>query len=217
MYGVSATGVLMALLVLIDPLGIHGGDLSKVADPQAKAAMIRSFWTFLLYLSLLTVTSVRHGLLVLACKQNRQPLRQFRHLILTVSLTALGPVLAWWGHQSGMTLLMIFGGLGLFVGANMLHYSFKQKLDKNHWLIEHLGAMIGSGIAAYTAFFSFGMRRLMTDSGALQLLAWILPGIIGTIFIRYLSNHYRKKFSPAKLKPQPVATSASNAKEQKAL
>ncbi len=195
MYAIAASGFVMALLVIIDPIGLHSDAASNITDPEKQATVIRSFWSFLMYLSLLTVATLRHGVLVLKYKKDRKQLTRLGHLSLMTALTVLGPVLAIWGYQIGMTLLIIFGCLGLFLGGSMLHYCFKSDLSKMQWWIEHLGSMIGSGIAAYTAFFSFGVRRLLEDYATLQLLSWILPGVIGTIVIQYLTRHYRKKFA----------------------
>lgn len=195
MYTVAASGFVMAVLILIDPIGLRGHIAAHIADPEQRMMAIRSSRSFLLYLSLLTLATVRHGVLVLRYKADRQQLKQPSHLILMASLTALGPVLAYWGYSHQMTLLIIFGILGTFLGSGMLRYSYKANLTKKQWWIEHLGAMIGSGIAAYTAFFAFGVRRLLEDYGNLQLLSWILPGVIGTIFINRLSRIYKNKFA----------------------
>ena len=92
-------------------------------------------------------------------------------------------------------LAVIFGLLGTTVGAGFLRYSFKATLTKLEWWIEHLGAMIGSGIACYTAFFAFGGSRLFIDHGNLRLLSWTLPGVVGFVVIRYLSGKYQRRFA----------------------
>ena len=86
--------------------------------------------------------------------------------------------------------MMIFGPLGLFIAATNLHFTFKKTVSAKGWLVEHLGAYITSGIGAYTAFISFGGRHLFYTSGYLQLAMWVMPGIIGTIFILVLSRKY---------------------------
>lgn len=58
------------------------------------------------------------------------------------------------------------------------------------WLKEHLGAYIGSGISAYTAFISFGGRQVFDTSGDLQLAMWVAPGVVGALFIFFLSRKY---------------------------
>ena len=196
MYAVSATGMLMALLVFIDPLAIHGDILRRIPDPDVRAEAIRSFWSLLFYLGILTLASTRHGVLVLRSKAHRRELRQVPHLGLLGALTLGGPVMFVWGYQSNAMLMMIFGGLGTLAGSGMLRYCFKAHLTRMEWWIEHLGAMIGSGIAAYTAFFSFGMRRLLSSYPDLQLLGWILPGVIGVTISVWLTRKYRLKLSP---------------------
>ncbi|MFV0597545.1 hypothetical protein [Shewanella sp.] len=91
-------------------------------------------------------------MLVLRYKAQRQQLKSPLHLSLMLTLTLLGPVMAIWGYQEKLILAMIFGLLGTTVGAGFLRYSVKATLTKLEWWIEHLGAMIGSGIACYTAF-----------------------------------------------------------------
>jgi len=94
-----------------------------------------------------------------------------------------------------LILAIIFGLLGTAVGAGFLRYSVKATLTKLEWWIEHLGAMIGSGITCYTAFFAFGGSRLFIDHGNLRLLSWILLGVIGFVVIRYLSRQYQRRLA----------------------
>ncbi len=194
MYTVAASGFFMAMLVMIDPLGLQRNLVVDNANPDHQIMVIRSTRGFLLYLSLLTLASIRHGVLVLRHKTERQALKKPSHLLLTAGLAGFGPILAIWGYTQQMTLLIIFGILGLLLGSGMLRYTFRSTLSKNQWWIEHLGAMIGSGIAAHTAFFVFGMARFFEVDSTLRLLSWILPGIIGGIAINYLSRFYQRKF-----------------------
>ena len=80
--------------------------------------------------------------------------------------------------------------------GNLSYYIFKKSIKKREWLIEHLGNIIGAGIGAYTAFFAFGGRRFLAEifAGQLQVVPWILPGVIGGIAIAYLSKRYRVQY-----------------------
>lgn len=197
MYGVALSGALMSLLVLSDPLSIHGQH-TPAHQAQQAASQIRGFSWFLLYLSLLTLTSVRHGILVLKCKQNRQLLRQPKHLLLTSGLVLGGGALLLLGLQANKVLHIIFALLGMILGGQMLHYSFRHQLTPRQWWIEHLGAMIGSGIGAYTAFFAFGGRQLLSGIGQWQLAFWIAPGVVGGLVITWLARKYQRQFCEQK-------------------
>lgn len=195
MYTVAATGVAMATTGLIDPLAVIKQPETAPAALAEQIADRKNAWIFLIYISLLTLVTVRHGVLVLRYKALRQQLKSPLHMLLMLSLTLLGPVMALWGYQEQLILAIIFGLLGTAVGAGFLRYSVKATLTKLEWWIEHLGAMIGSGIACYTAFFAFGGGRLFIDHGNLRLLSWILPGVIGFVVIRYLSRQYQRRLA----------------------
>jgi len=57
----------------------------------------------------------------------------------------------------------------------------------------HIQGTIISGIAAYTAFFAFGGRRIFAAflEGPLMVLPWILPTILGVIYSRYMQKRFR--------------------------
>ncbi|CCQ10258.1 hypothetical protein PALB_11230 [Pseudoalteromonas luteoviolacea B = ATCC 29581] len=185
MYVASATGAAMSLSAI---------SVWVMADNEQTGAF-QPMWALLLYLSLLTFTTVRHAVLVLKAKQTRLTLKALPHLGLTVSLLGFGIVIGIYGYVLNHILLMIFGVLGAFLGGNFLHYSFKQTLTPREWIFEHLSSILGSGIACHTAFFAFGGRTLFASSSQLQLLSWILPGIVGTVLIVYFKRRYLVKFS----------------------
>ncbi|ALS99576.1 hypothetical protein [Lacimicrobium alkaliphilum] len=197
MYLVAGSGLIMSTLVLINPMAIHGEGVPPDSAAQV-SNQIRIFSAFLLYLSWLVLTSVRHGILVLRCKQDRSPLRSVSHLGLLVMLFVGAILLTLLGISSGKTLFLVFGPLGLFISAGMLHYVLRPSIKPMQWWIEHLGAMIGSGIGAYTAFLAFGARVILADSGYFQLLAWVAPGVIGAVIISLQSRKYSKRFAQIK-------------------
>ncbi|GAA0341830.1 hypothetical protein GCM10009092_02980 [Bowmanella denitrificans] len=193
MYMVAGSGMLICVLVLIAPLAIHGLDLDKLSPEQARLN-IRLFALFLLYLSWLTLASVRHGMLVLRVKQNRILLRSVSHLALLSLLTIGGVSLFGLGLWFNKVLHIIFGILGTIIGSQMLIYCWRRRIGPRQWWIEHLGAMIGSGIGAYTAFLTFGARQVLAAAGYWQLFFWVAPGIIGAVVIAHLSRKYQLEF-----------------------
>ena len=99
-----------------------------------------------------------------------------------------GIVLLITGQSSTFALLSIGFGLGgLFVANGNLRV-FKKNNDKNRWLYEHLGGMVGGYIAAVTAFSTQAMVFL---PGIIQ---WIWPTILGVPLIAYWTRYYRKQF-----------------------
>jgi hypothetical protein len=199
MYIVAATGALMALMVLAMPLVIKAAILSATADMERAAQYLRVFWSFLLYLSILSFTGTRHGIAVLNAKRHRERLRTASYLLPIILLTAGGPFIFYLGYAFDQTLHMIFGVLGLVVGASMLKYCLQKEIKERQWITEHIGAMIGSGIGAYTAFVAFGGRTLLADLGQWQLLFWVAPGVIGSIMSAVFCKKYKAMFETKSL------------------
>lgn len=148
MYAVAASGALMAMLVMYDPLAIKGHLLSENSEQHVFANTIRIFWGFLLYLSLLTYVSVKQGFAVLKHKTSSVPLRTAWHIGPIVLLVIGGICVFTLGIVYNRVLHIVFGILGIMISTGMLRYCFTQKLKPKQWLIEHLGGMIGSGIGA---------------------------------------------------------------------
>ncbi len=200
MFAVSISGVIMSMMVLIDPIAIRAPDTEL--DGQALQQLVeraRRTSAFLLMLSLLVFANVKHSLLVLNAKQDRQILKSYSHLASILLLLVTGIVIGYFGFSSGNTLFIIFSILCIVSSSNLFFYIFKKSIKKREWLIEHLGNIIGAGIGAYTAFFAFGGRRFLAEifTGQLQVVPWILPGVVGGIAIAYLSKRYRVQYKVA--------------------
>ncbi|MGI9294089.1 MAG: hypothetical protein ACR2PS_08920, partial [Pseudomonadales bacterium] len=189
MYAVSISGIIMSTIVLLDPVGIRAPDSVLPPDEvNALASRARLFAGFLFMLSILVVTNVRHSVLVLQAKANRAQLRTPTHLVLLIFLGLLGVVVGIIGIQNGVLLFMIFSLVAMGSSTAMLRYSFKKHLKAREWIIEHMGNIIGAGIASYTAFFAFGGSRLFAEllQGNLSVIPWVLPGIAGGVASAYL-------------------------------
>lgn len=196
MYGVAASGAVMAIMVLLMPLVIKS-HFAHADNPEQIANSIRSFWIFLLYLSLLSFTSTRHGYAVLLVKDNRAQLRTWHYALPLVLLFIGGLALTALGAMRASTLHIAFGVLGTFVGFGSLRYIFAENMPKKRFILEHIGAMMGSGIGAYTAFLAFGGRQLFDGAGSYQIIFWIAPGVIGSIASYLLCKKYGKIFRVA--------------------
>lgn len=82
-------------------------------------------------------------------------------------------------HRGGNAVLFVFfGGFGLYMTLKDF-YTFRVfKEKKNAWLSSHIGRMVAALIASITAFMVAGLH-IQT------LMAWMLPSVIGTIYITY--------------------------------
>ena len=71
--------------------------------------------------------------------------------------------------------------VGVIVGKGIVDAISGRLEGRGTWLTEHLGAMLGAGIAFHTAFGVFGSARLIDfESGSLLSIApWILPTLVG--------------------------------------
>jgi hypothetical protein len=149
------------------------------------------FWSFLLYLSLITFTSVRHGVLVIKNKSKHKDMRAWTHLLTTALLFTGGLGLLILGVVYANTLHMVFVVLGIVLALRMAKFFLAKTVSANAWLLEHLGTFMGSGIGAYTAFIAFGGHKIFSELGDLQLIFWVAPGVIGGIGISLMSRKYR--------------------------
>lgn len=191
MYLVAATGALMALMVLYAPLVIKYQFVNENTNTAQLALRLRIFWGFLLYLSLLTFVNVRHGILVLKHKNQHSHLRQWPHLFSIGLLFIGGIVLFAFGLNYSNYLHIIFGILGAVLAFQIGAFCLTKSVTPNRWLVEHLGAFIGSGIGAYTAFIAFGGRTIFSELGQWQLVFWIAPGVVGAIATALMSRKYK--------------------------
>jgi len=81
-------------------------------------------------------------------------------------------------NVSNSILYLIFGGVGFLLSFRDFQFFKNFKTQKNSWLANHAGKMIGALIASVTAFITAGL-------GYSTLISWTLPSIIGTVYIIY--------------------------------
>jgi hypothetical protein len=194
---VAASGMLMSGIALYDPLSIYANGRQLTNEQISNFLVWRiPFSQFLLLLSLLTWVSVRHAIGVLKARDNRRLLRGIRYqgpvwLMYPVALYVL-----YQGLSIGMPLLIIFAIVSLSTATTISMYVFKQAVSPRAWIIEHFTAMVGSGIAVYTAFFAAGGRRLLAEllPGNWQLVSWLAAPTIGIIVLISLSGYYKRRY-----------------------
>ncbi len=198
MYVVVATAFVASVIVLIDPIGIRRPGESYGPDEAAQlAARFQMMSLFLLMLSVLVFTSLRHGILALRQRTVPGSLSRPSHRVLVGILGVLGLIVGILGLSRGGILLIIFGGISIAGAISMFRDTLVERPDRKAQLVAHLNGLVGSGIGVYTAFFAFGGSRLLGEilTGYWQVLPWILPAIIGTIVINRLERNYKRPAS----------------------
>lgn len=83
-------------------------------------------------------------------------------------------------------LFVFFGGFGFYMTIKDFMFFKNLSKTKNKCLTQHIGKMIGALIASITAFIVAGI-------GIGNLIAWITPSIIGTLYIIYWSRKVQTK------------------------
>ena len=92
-------------------------------------------------------------------------------------------------HNTTFAIIcFVFGGLGLFTTyRNTIRFRGKP-MHKNHWLIAHIGGMLGSYIGAFTAFLVNNNGRWIHGP---EILAWLGPTVVFVPFIIYETRKYK--------------------------
>lgn len=156
---------------------------------------------FLSYLAVITASGLWSGIAVFRHKAGAASFRTPAHATVgVVNLVAACAILA-----MGLFGPIEPGSRGLFVGFSVIGFLgahgtwrfFRSPPDdRRYWWYFHLGNMIGTGIAAHTAFAVFGARRLFPelDLGSWGLVPWLGPTVLGLFAIAWANAHYRRRF-----------------------
>jgi hypothetical protein len=190
--------------VSITALVLAGARFLTDPRPDAQKAGL-----FLFYVAILTGAGVSAGVRVLGAKR-----RTGRHtgawdIGVAVTLVATSVMVMVYGITVGMPLFIAFPTIGLFSGGGQLRYWLRAQAHPMHWWFEHMSSMLGSCIAAVTAF-------LVANAGNLglprtSLLVWLGPSLIGAPAIAIWIGYYRRKF--AHLAPRRIGQEGHEAHE----
>ena len=194
---VSGSGVILSLLGLADPVAIYAAGKQLTSEQVQRMLVWRvPLSQFLLLLSLLTWVTVRHAIGVLRAKADRSLLRRWYYQAPVILLFPTALYVAWQGITVGMPLLIIFACVSLVTATTISLYVYKKEVSPRAWIIEHFSAMVGSGIAVYTAFFAAGGRRMLAEllPENWQLVSWLAAPVIGAIVLITLTGYYKRKY-----------------------
>lgn len=198
MYAVGYSALVLALMLMIDPISFKFPNHELDALSKAKLiTQMRSGDLFLLAISILVLVGVRHGLQSVRAKGNQALMRRPDSLAINIALLAVGVCLAIFavGGSPMSVLYYIFASLCLITAINNLRFCLKHKVTRGEQLIAHISGIVGAGIGSHTAFFVFGANRLLAEllTGYIAIIPWVLPGVIGTFIIFQQSRKYRPR------------------------
>lgn len=93
---------------------------------------------------------------------------------------------------------VVFGILGMFLGAGRILKFVRPPSDRMYWWYEHLQGMLASYIAAWTAFSVVTLGRFFGSAW----YVWLWPSMIGVPATVLMTAYYKRKFDRRR---QPVA------------
>ncbi len=198
--GLCAIG--MSLLSLGWPLETH----PKMTDIVAVRGL---FGWMMLYLAILTVSLVWHGLKAVELKADHSAHQRAFPILLQVAVIVAAVNCAARGWLIGQPIMMGVATIGIASAATNLWFIATPAPWRLQYLIEHFKALVGAGISVYTAFFAFGAVRLRPQS-AFDPLLWATPCAIGLsiIFWHWWKAQKQKRRMAARLRERSAAQGA---------
>lgn len=180
-------------------LSVRFVGLAQEGTGPADKPLLFGLLVFLAYLTFVTFVTVRQGMSVLRNKQDPASLKTgFNVALAWASIASSAAIIAYAivFKPPSMILLFALSPIGVGNGFGMQRYMNGSKPSKRGWMYEHLGAMLGAGIAFHTAFAVFGATRLFDIglTGPVAVIPWIAPAAIGIPAIAIWTRHYRRKF-----------------------
>ena len=193
---VVLTAFSMSGLTFADPFGVRG--ITQPMPAQQATDFIRTsrlFATFLAYLAGLTLASGWHGVWVVRTRREPTSFRTPFNLALNAALVVAALVVLGIGVRYRIAAFIGLSPVGLLVGGGHLSYLLRGPQTRMAWWYEHLGSMIGTGIAGYTAFLVFGGAHLFPALRNSQFFVafWLLPTVLGTPAVFLTVAHYKRK------------------------
>jgi len=153
--------------------------------------------TFLFLIGIFTIYMVMAGNRALTFKSTKKAKANLTDKLVSIFMIASALIMVGFGiiglvHSQPQSILFIFfGGAGLFLTYGDFKLFANTLVNRKLWLINHLSRMLGAFIASITAFLVAGMKY---DN----LWAWMLPRILGNIYISYLIRKTKSKIQHKK-------------------
>jgi hypothetical protein len=171
LYAAAWLAIAMALLNLTSANDRH----PTLADRRVFEGM---FGWMMLYLGILTLGLGRYGLEAARhhgkVEAERTPFNLAIQAIVIIAAIKCG----WQGIVIGQPLMIGLAILGLWAPISFLMALLRPAHRPGDHVREHLKAMVGAGISAYTAFLSVGLLRIVPDH-VFNPIIWAIPSLVG--------------------------------------
>lgn len=165
----------------------------------------QTFGIFLLYLLVIVTTSVWTSWRAIRDKRDwvRFTGPVYRGLSWLNLVSGFGVLVMglFWARNSQM-IFVAFSAVGLLGGFGMLRFARQAPVNPRWWMQQHLGAMIGNGVATHIAFLGIGLPKIlpMLAGPALQNIAWLGPLAMAVLARIWLGRKYLPA-TTARIKP----------------
>ena len=159
-------------------------------DPRPEA---KAFALFLFYIAVLTGAGVSSGIRALRTKDRTVVRSHAWDIGLAALLTLTALAMATYGIRSGKMLFIAFSVIGLINGAQGLKYWLHPPTHRMHWWFQHMSSMLGSCIAATTAFLVVNAPQ--AGLSRLSLIVWFAPSVIGAPATAIWIAYYKRRFT----------------------
>ena len=152
---------------------------------------------FLFLISVFTIFMILFGNRALTFKSKKKLEVDLMDKILNYAMSLFSLFMIGYGvigfltTTGNFTLFVFFGGLGLFLVFRNIQLYRKFKELKVAWVLNHISHMMGAMIASVTAFIVAGLKFW-------TIAAWVVPSIIGTVYIIYWRLRVKGKFKKAR-------------------
>jgi hypothetical protein len=193
-YLLAMAGLLLAALPLTAALAAR--------NPVAGA--------FLSYLVVITVTSVWTSWRAVKDKRDWARFTGPVYRALMWANLVSGLVIAYVGlfiTNQMQVIFVAFASIGIIGFFNMWRFSRRLPDDPRWPLRQHLGAMLGNGVATHIAFLTIGLPKVLPflAGSSLLNLSWLAPLVVSVVAGVYLTRKYLPKRSVAQGARQVVA------------
>jgi hypothetical protein len=194
---ITATAAMcMSTMSLIWPMETHPhlAHHEEFSDP----VLVRGiFGWMMLYLAILTINLAWYGWRAAVNKLDHAKNRDWINWVLQAVLFIASAQCAIEGVRIGQPMMIGISMVGFATVATNLWFLLKTKPSPIDWLLEHIKAIVGTGISVYTAFFAFGAVRLMPEL-ALAPVLWAIPLLVGLGLIFYHRWQVSRRFNARK-------------------